>query len=559
MDPFDESNINSLNVVHHCLSFLDANHTKNKSCLVSKSWNNHCTHETIWQIYTIRDFNQKTKQVPISELRAHRAHIPTSYSTLYTGGINYDTPTKLIVTVSTFREVWSCWKRLNKRTGLTNNLHYLKFATAWEKVLSWNENNMPHLLRTDAAYSKATNLCLGEYVDASLWSKYSSDIDLTSIHSDVKAFFACNNGQNWDNLNNKYDMHTSGQIGGFNVYSEYQCSVLVNVQKAIKMASALKLNERDPDLQLLPVTGPFGMYQGTKLYRFACVDLKTGFMYYVCIQNDVNMYCCIPMELSEESIKQRIALASSKKTRSTSSRSSTKSTSSTSSTNSTNVMVPITILDWWEEFVHRLTTNNYMTRNIFPNPHPANHGIDLFPRNHPLMVSHTTNGICVEASTIHLGNNEMGWTYSIRLKLIDVTQLPGYIETTKSDETNPNQMYGAQLMSRHWVITNGDTGSVRHVDGPGVVGCFPILHKDGYIDIQPHSQNSTSSLNNQGWFIYQSMSGALPYGSTFGGTLTFIINRDGKSKHVSNVSSKNSLQFEVQVPTFKLSKQEYYY
>ena len=221
--------------------------------------------------------------------------------------------------------------------------------------------------------------------------------------------------------------------------------------------------------------------------------------------------------------------------------------------------VPITILDWWEEFVHRLTTNNYMTRNIFPNPHPANHGIDLFPRNHPLMVSHTTNGICVEASTIHLGNNDMGWTYSIRLKLIDVTQLPGYIETTKSDETDPNQMYGAQLMSRHWVITDGDTGSVRHVDGPGVVGCFPILHKDGYIDIQPHSQNSTSSLNNQGWFIYQSMSGALPYGSTFGGTLTFIINRDGKSKHVSNVSSKNSLQFEVQVPTFKLSKQEYYY
>ena len=283
MDPFDESNINSLNVVHHCLSFLDANHTKNKSCLVSKSWNNHCTHETIWQIYTIRDFNHRTKQVPISELRAHRAHIPTSYSTLYTGGINYDTPTKLIVTVSTFREVWSCWKRLNKRTGLTNNLHYLKFATAWEKVLSWNENNMPHLLRTDAACSKATNLCLGEYVDASLWSKYSSDIDLTSIHSDVKAFFACNNGQNWDNLNNKYDMHTSGQIGGFNVYNEYQCSVLVNVQKAINMASALKLNERDPDLQLLPVTGMFGMYQGTKLYRFACVDLKTGFMYYVCI------------------------------------------------------------------------------------------------------------------------------------------------------------------------------------------------------------------------------------------------------------------------------------
>jgi hypothetical protein len=66
------------------------------------------------------------------------------------------------------------------------------------------------------------------------------------------------------------------------------------------------------------------------------------------------------------------------------------------------------------------------------------------------------------------------------------------------------------------------------------------------------------TLNNQGWFIYQSMSGVLPYGSTFGGTLTFIINRDGKSKHVSKYLP-NSLQFEVQVPTFKLSKQEYYY
>ena len=166
-----------------------------------------------------------------------------------------------------------------------------------------------------------------------------------------------------------------------------------------------------------------------------------------------------------------------------------------------------------------------------------------------MMVYCETFGIRVEASTIHFGHPQMGWTYSIRLKLIDVTKLPRYQDN--------NNFYGAQLLTRHWVITNSETGEINRVDGRGVVGYFPILHKDGYINIGP---DLSLTKNCEGWFSYQSMSGPLPNRSTFGGSLTFCINRDGKDMIIDDRSFDSiNDKFDVVVPTFVLDVQEYYY
>lgn len=216
---------------------------------------------------------------------------------------------------------------------------------------------------------------------------------------------------------------------------------------------------------------------------------------------------------------------------------------------------PIDILDWWDEFSRRLGTECYSVRKIFGDLHPGMNAVDLFPRTSPLMVSSETFGIRVEASTIDLAHPNMGWTYSIRIKIIDITKLPGY-ETCKDEKT----FVGAQLLTRHWKITNSRTGEINRVDGPGVVGKFPILNETGYIDCKQGRARHQAKQKN-GWFVYQSMSGSLPNKSTFGGSITFVINRSGHD--MQNLSrgggGGTGIRFEVAVPTFKLNQQEYYY
>ena len=171
------------------------------------------------------------------------------------------------------------------------------------------------------------------------------------------------------------------------------------------------------------------------------------------------------------------------------------------------------------------------------------------------MVACETNGIRVEASTIHFGDGR-GWTYSIRLKLVDVQLLPGW-------SSEQQGFYGAQLMMRHWEIRDSSSAEVRRVDGPGVIGNFPVLHTGGYLDFghENFTAEGMEVVDETGWFIYQSMSGNMSNLSTFGGRLTFVINRDGKdmsdSGRCENFSSMDS--FDVVVPTFVLNRQEFYF
>jgi uncharacterized protein affecting Mg2+/Co2+ transport len=120
-------------------------------------------------------------------------------------------------------------------------------------------------------------------------------------------------------------------------------------------------------------------------------------------------------------------------------------------------------------------------------------------------------------------------------------------------------------LTRHWKITTS-SGEVRRVDGPGVIGKFPILHSGGYVDfgndgIFDREVETDKTVDETGWFIYQSISGNISSKSTFGGRLTFVINTTGNDMSgggsCENISSMAT--FDVVVPTFELKPQEFYF
>ena len=305
--------------------------------------------------------------------------------------------------------------------------------------------------------------------------------------------------------------------------------MLATIAVGLESAKALGLKEKYPFLALLPVSFPGLMYQCSDLRRYICVDATDGNMYHVCFAKTDDAIHLTPMGNGGR----------------------------------------VNILQWWDEFSRRLTTQCYSPHPIFGKDHPGVHAVDLYPRTSPLMVACETHGIRVEASTVHYAHPSYGWTYSIRLKVVDITKIPGYAQSdgggssssdsdssSGSSHSKQETFFGAQLTMRHWVIKNASTGQVRNVDGPGVIGKFPILHDKGYIDVESKGDDSFIQHQAQdGWFIYQSNSGNLSNGSTFGGRLTFVVNRSGTNA----TGNLNAVRFDVVVPTFVLKKQEYYY
>jgi len=80
------------------------------------------------------------------------------------------------------------------------------------------------------------------------------------------------------------------------------------------------------------------------------------------------------------------------------------------------------------------------------------------------MSDTTTHGVRVEVRSAYLpersspGDSQYLFAYRIRI-------------TNAGEET-------VQLLSRHWIITDGD-GRTEHVRGPGVVGEQPVLEPGG--------------------------------------------------------------------------------
>jgi ApaG protein len=107
----------------------------------------------------------------------------------------------------------------------------------------------------------------------------------------------------------------------------------------------------------------------------------------------------------------------------------------------------------------------------------------------------TTNGICVQVSTKYLSDrsnpkdNEYWFAYFIRISNVGT-------------ET-------AQLVARHWVITDSD-GQEEEVRGEGVVGQKPVLEPGGV-----YNYNSFCSLKTAVGTMHGEYTMVTPSGDTF--------------------------------------------
>jgi hypothetical protein len=327
----------------------------------------------------------------------------------------------------------------------------------------------------------------------------------------VLAWFCCADGQARP-ARGDLSTHTCGQVGGFQVYGEYHCAFLAPLDDALGVAENLDLDAH----QLLPVTVPFGTYQPSRLCRMVCVHRQDAHM--------------VLVTLNRQGSEMRFD------------------------------NMHATLAQWWATFSRRLTTGYYaLSPHVFGRDHPGRPGIDLFPRRAPACMSATTHGVRVEASTIWSGDETMGFTYSIRLKLVDPAALLRKVQSMRASGLVPasaataSTSVGIQLVSRHWVIAHTGGGDPRHVRGPGVVGNFPILMHGGYINV---TERGGQEAFTQGWFMYQSFSGQMPSGGSFGGDLTFKINMLGGADNVVSSSgfpdNIGGAHLQVAVPTFAL-------
>ena len=97
----------------------------------------------------------------------------------------------------------------------------------------------------------------------------------------------------------------------------------------------------------------------------------------------------------------------------------------------------------------------------------------------------TTAGITIRVAPRYLDeqsdpdSGEWAWSYHIR------------VENDSSDDV--------QLLSRHWIITDGD-GRVEHVRGEGVVGDQPVIVPGGSYDYVSGCPLPTSSGTMTGTF-----------------------------------------------------------
>ena len=139
-----------------------------------------------------------------------------------------------------------------------------------------------------------------------------------------------------------------------------------------------------------------------------------------------------------------------------------------------------------------------------------NYGISVFPQ-HGKFVStavtkneHFPKGILVTAHTLPVYGTQFGWTYSIRIKVVE-------------DAGNTNR---CQLVTRHWQIGKSD-GRNETVSGAGVIGLFPVFHQGGFVNVGSHLKNHLQPSEDNEMFVYQSCTGDRNDTVSFGGFLTF--------------------------------------
>eukprot|EP00929_Paragymnodinium_shiwhaense_P009467 TRINITY_DN11364_c0_g1_i2.p1 TRINITY_DN11364_c0_g1~~TRINITY_DN11364_c0_g1_i2.p1 ORF type:complete len:543 (+),score=70.33 TRINITY_DN11364_c0_g1_i2:91-1719(+) len=200
----------------------------------------------------------------------------------------------------------------------------------------------------------------------------------------------------------------------------------------------------------------------------------------------------------------------------------------------------IGLLRWFREYARRLDTGFYESAQIMPEAGNQTLGISLYPRTaEGGQTRAVTRGVEVTASCIYTGSPQMGWTYSIALRLVGTPEERGFKT--------------CQLAIRVWKIRDDAEPMAREVKGDGVVGFFPILTDGGWIlheESDPNQQYEMTEGLIEGEFRYQSCSGGIN-GSTgsFAGELQFY---PGTRRNPTGQPFMAKLEkFTMAVPSFK--------
>lgn len=108
--------------------------------------------------------------------------------------------------------------------------------------------------------------------------------------------------------------------------------------------------------------------------------------------------------------------------------------------------------------------------------------------NHSLTSNTITEGIRVRAVAVYLPNES---------EPLEDRFLFAYRITLSNEGTET-----AQLLSRHWIIINGD-GDRDDVEGPGVVGKYPLLEPGAVFEYSSFCPLNTAWGTMEGTFTMQ--------------------------------------------------------
>jgi uncharacterized protein affecting Mg2+/Co2+ transport len=381
----------------------------------------------------------------------------------------------IIEEVNSAFESWKGWRRASSRffedlpsnndgesseISLVNGPYFQRSAMIWTQIIRWCN------AKTEVGRNILGSLRRGlRYKD---WdASYRSKTGLRA----AQAFYAFCGGQSVSLYPNGFD----GLFGGYQAYNYYCNSHLVPPGKVLNDNIHLAVSQCNfSNLNRLP-----------KLFA---VNLNTG-------------------DLALLTPSQRLTRAVSVKANPTGDE----------------------FLIWLEEFARRLSSGLIGEGIMGSTPHDPV-ALTLFPRwrrgiaspvtpqGIPECSYAVTRGVEVIASAVYAPQalHQFGFIYSIRVRLVAPNS-----GTVGRDDDGDDSKYQSpdergfvtcQLRSRHWKISNYETGNEEDVHGEGVIGMYPLLREGGYTD---------AGYIFEGGFRYQSCTGPMRKGA-FEGTLEFI-------------------------------------
>lgn len=436
---------------------------------------------------------------------------------------------------STDKAVYNTWRECAQRwspivtqinpygTDEVDGPVYLRVLDSWRVIENFYTANLPAVrasLNPCARYDDFTGVFVKRVNDSQEDQGGGEEVDTLDMHAlrPLWYVYSIHNGQqlHYDEAvaeqkgNSVLRQHISdiflGLFGGYMAYDH-----VVNVRLwSLREVTNLKLNFVPSTFG--PVAGSFNLAKmfGFRKGRFVCR----------CVNEDVDV-SPVPavMDTSTEKKEKEACRGGSE------------------------------FLSWFEEFSRRLGNSSYKVGNFVDN----HYGVVQFPAIPGEMgcTRAVTRGVEVVASSIIMYEHpQSGWTYSVRVRLLNAGE-EGYMTPQERGFDT------CQLQSRHWAIEDGETNSVDHVRGRGVIGKFPLLKQGGYRDDSQNRRGVVEAGEHcEGAFVYQSCSGRLGAWDTsgacirgwFGGELIFV---------PGNLDNPTGQPFDVRVERFPLARPAY--